>query len=173
MPQLQAPAAAQPTGGTVILLDVSGSMAEMTGAKRRIDVLTEALLTVRAPGVRMFGFHSVCSELEPDGAVPEPRGGTNLGGAIEHITQLRPTRLVVIGDGLPDNEEHALAAARALHADIATIFVGNDGDAVGRAFMRRLAWCAADGLGSSSTVNLRKALAAETALRLALTGPRT
>jgi hypothetical protein len=163
---------------TIVLLDTSTSMAEPIGNRRRIDVLEDILRQVlpSTPGVRLFGFSSAVTELE--GAVaehgvhlPEPGGGTALHLAIQHVAALRPSRLIVISDGEPDDADAALAAARELGCEIVSYFAGDERNHAAVAFLRALAWCSADGLGHAAVTDLRDPRRLETELRLLLTGP--
>jgi hypothetical protein len=162
----------------VILLDTSTSMAEPIGSRRRIDVLADILCQAlpSTPGVRLFGFSSAVTELEGATSehgvhLPEPAGGTALHFAIRHVAPLRPSRLIVISDGEPDDADAALSAARELDCEIITYFAGDERHHAAVGFLRALAWCSADGLGRAAVTDLRdpRRLAGE--LQLLLTGP--
>lgn len=132
------------SGPTVLLLDVSGSMAAAAwGGRRKIDILREAvrdLMTTDAP--RLVTFSATATALPDDAssaAIPEPAGGTALHRGIDAVADLQPARTLVISDGQPDDEGRALAAAALLTGTIDVLYVGPDADAAAIAFMARLA----------------------------------
>lgn len=126
---------------TCVVCDVSGSMAERAGAKRKIDLLREAVRDVWAEldHPHLFSFASGCASVPAPEDLPEPAGGTDLAGALRKLGDWTPGRTIVISDGQPDNEADALAAADALSGRIDVIYCGPDGDATAIAFMQRLA----------------------------------
>jgi hypothetical protein len=77
----------------------------------------------------------------PPGAavLPEPNGGTALHLALACAVGYQPGVTLVISDGQPDNEQHALAQAEQLSGRIDTLYIGPDGDRAAMDFMRRLA----------------------------------
>jgi|SRR5215469_8123417 len=160
---------------SIILADCSASMSEMSGDQRRIAALQQALAEVRRdlPEAEVWCFNSVCFR-SPDGHLPEPTGGTEVALAIRTISLRMPKKLVVISDGLPistrsmDAAGDALLAARNLACEISTIFVGDEEDYAAIAFMRQLAWCSSDGIGSARVLTLAqpKRLAHEVVLLL-------
>jgi len=125
-------ALAKATESIVLLLDVSGSMSEYVGEKRKIDHLREAVRDYAS--LRKVSFSSDVAE----GSIPNPNGGTNMADAFEHLLSSHPKEVVLISDGLPDSQEGALSAARSLACPINVIYIGPGGDE-GEAFMERLA----------------------------------
>lgn len=122
----------------VVLADVSGSMAEPAGRRRKVDVLAEALQGVPA-GSRLVAFCDVVIPLASPSQMPSPAGSTALHLALDHCRQIGATDILVISDGHPDNEAAALAIAEAMDARIDVIYCGPETDRAGLAFMRRLA----------------------------------
>lgn len=122
---------------SIILADVSQSMAEPAGHRRKIDVLSDALRTVGSDAdVVAFSTHPV--QMLPGQQLPEPRGGTALHLALDYCTDA--THVLVISDGHPDNPHKALAAADRLRdTRIDVIYCGPENDHEGVAFMSRLA----------------------------------
>jgi hypothetical protein len=122
----------------LILADVSSSMDERAGSRRRIDILRDAVDTVlpQTPNGRLIAFHSIPSEVT---LLPEPQGGTALHLALQYAASLRPRRTLVISDGEPDDEAAALAQAEKLTGTIDVIYVGDDSNHKAIAFMRKLA----------------------------------
>jgi hypothetical protein len=159
------------TVSMAILADTSGSMSELAGSRRKIDALGEILRTLPRNGVcRSFAFDSVTREVDGN-SLPEPSGGTDLARALSHIAPLRPKTVVVISDGLPDDQAAALAAARQLNCRITTYFCGNERDTSGIIFLRALAFCSDDGLGSAALTDLSRPQELAGELRLLLGGP--
>ncbi len=155
-----------------VLLDTSGSMCELSGTRRRINVLRDVLtVTLREAPARLFAFNSYTRELDGPDALPEPSSGTVLHEALILLAAFRPDPLIVISDGSPHDPEAALVAARNLHTTIRTVFVGNDTDHNAVAFMRALAWCSNDGIGQALVGNLNKPLKLTADLRAMLAGP--
>lgn len=159
-------------GGTVVLLDTSGSMSLPVGEQRRIDVLIDIigrLMTPVIPGVRFVAFHSVAWEL--DGATYralQPGGGTALADALTMVAPWRPASVVIISDGEPDEPEAALVAARALRCRLATYYCGDEENHAAKAFLRALSWCSEDGLGQTRVTDLLAPAEVANELRLAL-----
>jgi hypothetical protein len=125
----------------VILADVSSSMDELAGARRKAEILQEAIdgILPTLPAVRLVAFGSVVTDIPEGRPLPRPSGGTALARALDHIAPLRPARTLVVSDGRPDNADEALAAADRLSGTIDVIYVGPDDDAEALAFMGRLA----------------------------------
>lgn len=130
-------------GATVVILaDVSSSMDERAGARRKVELLREALDQVWAdlvPGGRLIAFASTPTELLSPAQLPAPAGGTALHLALDAAAKHRPRRTLVITDGHPDSEDAALDAADRLPGLIDVIYCGPDGDAAAIAFLSRLA----------------------------------
>lgn len=127
--------------GVVILADVSSSMDERAGLRRKIEVLAEALngLWPELRGARLIAFGSTAREVGSPSDLPAPSGGTALHLALEEAAAGRPGKTVVISDGRPDSESAALAAADRLPGVIDVIYCGPDSDQQAIDFMYRLA----------------------------------
>jgi hypothetical protein len=121
-------------GVKILLLDLSGSMAEYVGDQRKVDILQCAIQGIC---LKTFGFNSSVFELY--GTLPEPAGGTGLHLAIKHIRKMQPMETLIVSDGLPDSEEQALAAAQKLTGMISTLYIGSDSNHKAIDFMNRLA----------------------------------
>jgi hypothetical protein len=158
---------------TCILLDTSSSMSDLIGARSKIENLADIVRDVapQLPGARWFCFASSVREIEPSGPLPPSSGSTALHLALEHIAPLNPERVVIVSDGLPDDRELTLAAARHLHTNIVCYFCGDERDFGAIAFLRALSWASSDGIGHAAVGDLRDPprLAQEIVLRL--TGP--
>ena len=158
----------------VILADNSGSMyAPAAGDLLRIDVLQRCLDEVlpAAAATQVIAFNAIPFVLERGAPLPPPGGGTALHLAIERAADFRPELLVVLSDGEPNDAEAALAAARALHCKVVTIFCGDERDHAALAFMTALAWCSADGLGEATSADLKQPQQLTGELRRVLLGP--
>jgi hypothetical protein len=132
---------------SIVLLDTSGSMESGTNSEqRKIDALRDLVYRLRAEGIQfrqiVFG-----SSVEMREDIPEPGGGTPLTEAIEMATNHAPGKLVVISDGIPDNPDSALNAARKLGVRIDCFYVGPR-PSQGEVFMSQLS----DATGGSSHV---------------------
>jgi CBS domain-containing protein len=129
-----------------LLVDCSGSMgARLSGTgQTRIEALrgiAKQVLSARKAPVMQFGA------MDPntgawigfvDGDIPDANGGTPLAEAIEFARRNGAGRLVVISDGVPDDRDLALEAARQFGGRIDVVFVGDPGEA-GSVFLDRLA----------------------------------
>jgi hypothetical protein len=126
--------------GTVILADVSSSMDERAGNRRKADILREALegLWPEMPGARLIAFGSTAREIDDPRDLPAPSGGTALHLALDAAAIHRPRKTVVITDGRPDGEQAALDAAGRVPGLIDVIYCGPDSDAQALDFLRRL-----------------------------------
>lgn len=123
--------------GVVVLADVSASMGDRAGSRRRIDVLREAL--VGAPPARLIAFASEPIEIDEPARLPAPAGGTALHLALDLAATLRPVRTLVISDGEPDSEDLALEAAERVPGTIDVIYCGPEENQRARDFLARLA----------------------------------
>jgi len=154
-----------------ILADVSGSMAEPCGARRKIDVLREALdLVVGDFRGTLIAFSNFPREVLVTG-LPDPGGGTALHLAIGKAAKIGARRLLAISDGRPDDEVSALRAADSYGGPIDVIYCGDDADKVGIEFMARLARRSGGRVVQRGFEAGAQALAADVR-RLALTAPR-
>lgn len=127
--------------GIVILADVSGSMDEPAGGRRKIDVLRAALVGVwpELPGASLLAFSDRVTRLSSPAELPAPSGATALHLALDAAAQARPAKTLVISDGQPDAAAAALASADRLPGRIDVIYCGPDSDKEAIAFMYRLA----------------------------------
>lgn len=121
--------------GTLFLLDVSGSMGEKSGDKRKIDHLR--LVINNYPMGRKICFSS---NVDKGDKIPEPNGSTNLARALRHISGMpnKPKRIVLVSDGEPDSESDALTEANHMELPIDIVFIGNK-ESKGQLFMEKLA----------------------------------
>lgn len=123
----------------VVLADISSSMADMAGARRKIDILRDALRPLPA-SAQVVAFGSIPVDVPAGAILPPPSGSTALHLALRHVAPRQPSHIIVISDGHPDDERAALAAAAAMpETQIDVIYCGPDGDREGMAFMRLLA----------------------------------
>lgn len=123
--------------GVVVLADVSASMGDSVGSRRRIDVLREAL--AGAPPARLIAFASEPVEVDGPAHLPSPAGSTALHLALDLAATLRPVRTLVVSDGEPDSEELALAAAEHVPGTIDVVYCGPEENQRARDFLARLA----------------------------------
>ncbi|MBB2199778.1 VWA domain-containing protein [Gluconacetobacter sp. 1c LMG 22058] len=127
-------------GFTVILADVSSSMADYAGARRKCDILEDAIAPAVRDGAHVVAFGSYAKDLPAGGRLPPPAGSTALHLALRHVEAMRPRRLVVVSDGRPDDDKAALRAADQLgFVRIDVIYCGPDNDGEALRFMQRLA----------------------------------
>jgi uncharacterized protein (DUF58 family) len=127
--------------GVAILADVSSSMDERAGGRRKVEILAEALagLWPDLAGARLIAFGSTAAEVPSPDELPPPSGGTALHLALDAAATSRPGKTVVISDGRPDSEPAALDAAGRLPGVIDVIYCGPDSDRRAIAFMYALA----------------------------------
>jgi len=131
--------------GIVLLMDVSGSMSEHVGGKRKIDSLREAVAEFNV--VRTVRFSSGVFE----GHIPEPQGNTQLTEALSYLGTLKPKEVILISDGLPDNPSTAITAAQSLNCPVNTLYIGVGGDD-GERFMKTIAEVTG---GKELTINIK------------------
>lgn len=158
---------------TVVLADVSGSMAEPAGRGLKIDVLREALDQAVPPDAVIIAFASLPRVIDSPNHLPYPGGGTALHLALDEAARQRPRNTLVITDGRPDLPEAALQRAEALPGTLDVIYCGPDDDAEAIGFVRRLAKA---GAGRAHVHDIRQAAARQAlapAIRAALEAPRT
>ncbi len=127
--------------GVVILADVSSSMGEAAGRRRKADLLADAIASAwpDLPGATLIAFGSTVSAVPGPSDLPPPSGGTALHLALDAAAAVHPARTLVVSDGRPDSESAALASADRLAGVIDVIYCGPDSDAEAIAFMYRLA----------------------------------
>jgi len=117
----------------VFLLDCSGSMSEYVRGERKIDTLRKVLKDYEE--CQKVFFNSNAGVIS---YIPEPDGRTDMALGFRTCQPLFPKRIILISDGLPDDEEEAIREAKALHVKVDVIYIGEGGDS-GETFMRRLA----------------------------------
>lgn len=123
--------------GTIIVADVSASMAEPAGERRKVEILRDALAT--APPSRIVAFSSAPRELTRVEDLPSPSGGTALHLALDAAAAMAPAQTLVISDGEPDSESAALAAADLVPGTIDVLYCGPADNIKARDFLLRLA----------------------------------
>jgi len=131
----------------IILVDVSGSMVaeDSHGGRRRFDVACWELAKLQQdlPGkIAVFSFSNRV-QFVPAGVPIFERGGTDLTAALTYVKIADGTvSFVVVSDGLPDDEQSALAIAATFESKIDTVYVGPETDRSGADFLRKLAQAA-------------------------------
>lgn len=118
---VQAQAQRSPKKG-VLLLDTSGSMAEMAdGNFTRIQLLRKVIKGLNPE--RMFVFNSYCWEWDPKDQIPDPDGNTYYGTAFEQIKNAGVTgTVVIVTDGGASDEAAALQHVKGLKLEV--VYVG-------------------------------------------------
>ena len=151
----------------VILADVSGSM-----RGNKIERLKRELLKLWPDlgHAKLVAFADYPEWIEGPNALPPTGGGTDLAAALKLAAGAWPSEVVVISDGLPRDEQEALDAAQTIPGTISVLFIGDEGDARGADFMRRLALV---GGGMFAHKDLAKSMSIEGTIRgmLALPSP--
>ena len=145
--QVQGPAAkmkrrfADASLEVVVLCDLSSSMLDFIGNSglRKYEHLAIALkdLMKSFPKVRLVVFNDLPRVLNVAADLPYPAGGTAMAKALHFIKKWKPRKTILISDGLPDDEQAALAAADQLTGAIDTIYCGPD-EHPAVEFLRRL-----------------------------------
>lgn len=128
----------------LFVLDVSGSMDDKIGGKRKINHLRDVM--AKYPDAKILCFSSNIKKASDTQSIPDPGGSTNLGGAFKYIIDNimkidAPERLVLVSDGEPDDERYAIEQAKHLSLPIDIIFIGEK-DSRGNRFMHQLATAA-------------------------------
>ncbi len=121
----------------VLLLDVSGSMQQSVGNRRKIDILRDAVSKVGI-GMDIYCFSDRMTKTK---YIPEPQGSTNLRDAFRDLKG-QSMQLLLISDGVADDPEDAIAAGILLGCPVNVVYIGSMGDIgldVGEQFMRKLA----------------------------------
>lgn len=123
---------------TIILFDRSGSMHGVKMGQAR-DALFE-LQRTHDGDILLIAFDST-PKVVYDGDPGEARGGTMIGAALSYAKELDipGRRFILISDGCPQDEHQAISVAQTYTSPIHTIFIGDDFDTRGLAFMQRLA----------------------------------
>lgn len=117
-------------GRTVVLVDVSGSMAAKLSAKSDLSRMdAAAALAAVIPGqVRVFTFSNEVVEVPPrrgmagvDAVIrSQAHGGTELGKAVTHVNRLPHDRLIVITDEQSKDTAPAPRVAKAYMVNVAS-----------------------------------------------------
>ena len=116
----------------VLLLDVSGSMGWEVAGVRKIDSLRMA--AAAHPSIPKISFSSKIFR----GEIPEPNGTTNMAKGFRTIASSYPNReVILVSDGLPNNEEAAIEEALRIGKPVHVIYIGDD--TYGKKFMKALA----------------------------------
>lgn len=126
---------------TIILADVSGSMAEQVESGRtKATLLQDALDQVlpEYPDASVIAFNSLPVEIAQR-QLPSPEGGTALHLALDNATRFSPRHTIVISDGEPDDETLALESAKVLTGTIDVIYCGPDSNKGAIEFLSKLA----------------------------------
>jgi Mg-chelatase subunit ChlD len=122
----------------LFLLDISGSMDDKIGEKRKIDHLRDVM--IKYPDAKILCFSSGISKVSDTQSIPDPGGSTNLGRALKYIDGSvveKPERIILVSDGEPDDERDALEQAKNLSLPIDIIFIGEK-ESKGYRFMHQL-----------------------------------
>ena len=146
---------------TVLVCDCSGSMSDMAKTATKIAILAKTVNTLQTQfsNIKIIRFSSsaqLVSELHPSAS-----GGTALHKALDLAVSLRPAKVIVLSDGIPDNEDAALRSASKLSCPISCIYIGPEGG-FGWEFLKRLATGKG---GQFSDVNLSQESQLESKIR--------
>ena len=149
------------TKRSLLIVDCSGSMSDrIATGERKIDKLrkvVDELRTTHPVPVAAFGLYGTAVQLVE--RIPDPSGMTPLDRAITFGRVQEANHLVVVTDGLPDNEQRALDAATAFGGPIDVFYIG-DGNDTGAAFCARLAKLTGGQCGVTDLTGETKKLAA-------------
>jgi hypothetical protein len=168
--------AAQQREGNILLLDISGSMADvLSNGQRRIDVLWTLVQKMRSQNIpfRTATF-STFAEWSDAVDCPQPYASTALAEALVWLNaNASPVKVTLITDGLPDNAEAAIDAAKRLGVPINVLYVGPDdasySSQVAKGFCSALAAASNGSYAANSLNNEMLQLNAQSAVRLMLT----
>lgn len=124
----------------ILLLDVSGSMAQPAGYtnESRINALISVVESLKQKKIP-FRQAVFSSSISWSDIIPSPSGGTNLSAALDFCKSANAQHVIVVSDGGPDSRDAALESARRLGAKIDVFFVGSPSDSYGQEFMQELA----------------------------------
>lgn len=140
------------SNNSVILLDISGSMDEVVGSKRKIDILRQAVSRQLLINEVVLVFSSGCDRIASFQLIPEPFGGTAMHLGLQQAASYAPSHTLVVSDGQPDCQKQALLAAKKLSGVISTLYIGDDSDVDAISFMSELARI---GCGRAKVCNIR------------------
>jgi len=140
----------------IILVDVSGSMdlPDCPGNRKRYDLACEQLIRLQrdlSGQVAVIAWDNT-ARFCPGGIPSQPGGSTDLANALKFVYPADGTgvRLIVISDGVPDDQQAALAEAQKFTTKLDCVFVGPE-NGPGRDFLKRLA-AASGGTFADQTV---------------------
>lgn len=109
---------------STILCDVSGSMDSHVsyekGSQRAIDVVLGVLENFA--GANFYEFSTHCKKVSR--VTDTPNSGTNMGGAFLKVSSDGIKEIILLTDGAPDSEQHALDAAKQTKLKINIIYIG-------------------------------------------------
>lgn len=155
------------TAAVVVMADISGSMRgnKIERLKRELSRLWPEL-----GKARLMSFADNPRWVDGPNDLPPVGGNTDLAAALTLAAGAWPSEVVVISDGLPQDEQGALDAAQMIPGTISVLFIGDEMDQRGADFMRRLALV---GGGMFAHKDLGRSMAIEGTLRgmLALPAP--
>lgn len=127
----------------VVLVDISGSMADYDGTdKARYERAQEVLDQLQRDyaGKIILASFDYDAEFQFTGRLPLPRGGTNLAGALNFVRDLSEAyQIILVTDGRPDSPQEALESAKRLASPLNIMFVGAENDVYARDFLDELA----------------------------------
>jgi len=129
-----APPSVGGTAAIVLIADVSASM-----RGRKYDRLKASIrdMVNRKALLLAFSWRTWWCETADD--MPRPEGDTDLAAALLVAAEKFPAKVIVLSDGVPNDEQAALRAADRIPGVISCAFVGDDDDRAGMEFMRKLA----------------------------------
>lgn len=147
----------------ILLLDVSGSMTEtLSDGKSKIDHLRTAVKSIDKDDIKWAAF---ADEVYRDGSgntvfgrnddIPEPSGETALYKAFDHLNANRFLgfeKIILISDGLPQDEASAITSAKATGIPVDVIYLGND--TAGKDFMQKISEGTSGKMVSANEANL-------------------
>jgi len=147
----------------IIIIDTSGSMQSKDSRddRSRYDVACEELANIQnsMPGKIAVLAFSDSVIFCPNGQPYNFGGSTDLASALKYarVADVPGMRFILISDGEPNDEKHALSEARLYKNRIDVIYVGPELEQSGRDFLNRLANTTG---GKYVTVDRAKELAA-------------
>jgi hypothetical protein len=126
-----------------LICDCSGSMAEMAKTAPKIEVLAKSVSNLQTSLASTYRIRIIMFNHDAvfvDRISPYASGGTALHLALRLAKSVKPDKIIVLSDGLPDYEEKALNEAMGLKCPISCIYIGPEGGS-GFAFLQKLASC--------------------------------
>lgn len=129
-----APPSVGGTAAIVLIADVSASM-----RGRKYDRLKASIRDMVDERALLLAFSWRTWWCETVDGMPRPEGDTDLAAALLAAAERFPAKVVVLSDGVPNDELAALKAADAIPGVISCVFIGDDDDRAGMEFMRKLA----------------------------------